>query len=208
MSWQAGDSDAMCDCRPGRVTGPQAQMRRAPGGRALCQEDLESFGLSVEITGDFGPPSQSGPAPQFPLKSPAVPQFGPGLQFSSPSLPPEAVPSPKPALKSPGPMFSPNIRQFVSVSLPQQPEPPQPQHQHEQDHHHLDSGQPIRDQYSELSTNNSSVFTIYRNNVGAPVPRLWVGCHQLLHKTCIKYFTKSLLKIFGVMKKWHIIIVC
>ena len=23
------------------------------------------------------------------------------------------------------------------------------QHQHEQDHHHLDSGQPIRDQYSE-----------------------------------------------------------
>lgn len=131
MSWQAGDSDAMCDCRPGRVTGPQAQMRRAPGGRALCQEDLESFGLSVEITGDFGPPSQSGPAPQFPLKSPAVPQFGPGLQFSSPSLPPEAVPSPKPALKSPGPMFSPNIRQFVSVSLPQQPEPPQPQHQHQ-----------------------------------------------------------------------------
>ena len=74
------------------------------------------------------------------------------------------------------------------------------QHQHEQDHHHLDSGQPIRDQYSELSTNHCTVFTIYRNNVGAPVPRLWVGCHQLLHKTCIKYFTKSLLKIFGVMK--------
>ena len=74
------------------------------------------------------------------------------------------------------------------------------QHQHEQDHHHLDSGQPIRDQYSELSTNHYTVFTHYRNNVGAPVPRLWVGCHQLLHKTCIKYFTKSLLKIFRVMK--------
>ena len=109
-------------------------MGRAPGGRTLSQEDLESFGLSIEVSSDFGlpPGQQQGPAPQpqFPLKSPApqVSQYpGPGLQpFTSPGLP--EVPK-QPPLKSPGPMFSgPGLqRQFVSVSLPQQPEPPQHQ---------------------------------------------------------------------------------
>ena len=118
--------------RSGRVTGPPGQvMGRAPGGRALSQEDLESFGLSIEVSSDLVlSPGQQGPAPQpqFPLKSPVVSQYGPSLQFTSPGLP-EVGPSPKqPPLKSPGPMFSgPSLRQFVSVSLPQQPEPPQHQ---------------------------------------------------------------------------------
>ena len=30
-------------------------MRKAPGGRALSQEDLESFGLSIEVNSDFDP---------------------------------------------------------------------------------------------------------------------------------------------------------
>ena len=113
------------------MPGPPSQvLGRAPGGRTLSQEDLESFGLSIEVSSDFGlSPGQQQPPPQFPLKSPvqvSSGQFpGPGLQFTSPGL---AEVSPKqPPLKSPGPMFSPGLRQFVSVSLPQQPEPPQHQ---------------------------------------------------------------------------------
>ena len=126
---QTKKDDLFC-YRSGRVAGPPVSqvMGRAPGGRTLSQEDLESFGLSIEVSSDFGlpPGQQQGPQPQFPLKSPApqVSQY-PG-PFTSPGLP--EVPK-QPPLKSPGPMFSgPGLqRQFVSVSLPQQPEPPQHQ---------------------------------------------------------------------------------
>ena len=41
-------------------------MGRAPGGRTLSQEDLESFGLSIEVSSDFGlspGPGQQQPGP-------------------------------------------------------------------------------------------------------------------------------------------------
>jgi len=54
--------------RQGRAVG---NLRRGgPGGRALSQEDLEAFGLSVEVSNDFRSPSQASqyankPSPQF-----------------------------------------------------------------------------------------------------------------------------------------------
>merc|ERR1719270_234398 len=67
--------------RQGRVT--LGNSRRAPGGRALSQEDLESFGLSVEVSQDFSPQPQTGPSPssgQFSLVSTGP---GPPQQFIS-----------------------------------------------------------------------------------------------------------------------------
>ena len=49
--------DTWTICRQGRVPGPGIA-RRAPGGRTLSQEDLESFGLSIEVSSEFAPPAQ------------------------------------------------------------------------------------------------------------------------------------------------------
>jgi len=67
--------------RQGRVVG-----RGGPGGRALSQEDLEAFGLSVEVSNDFRPPSQTGqytnkPSPQFsPIGNSSMNPFSPQVQ--------------------------------------------------------------------------------------------------------------------------------
>ena len=52
----------------------QGNIRR-PGGRTLSQEDLEAYGLSIEVSSDFGLPSSH--------KAPA-PAFSPSVQFVSP----------------------------------------------------------------------------------------------------------------------------
>lgn len=70
--------------RQGRMVG---NLRRGgPGGRALSQEDLEAFGLSVEVSNDFRPPSQAGqytnkPSPQFsPAANSSMNPFSPSVQ--------------------------------------------------------------------------------------------------------------------------------
>ena len=62
----------------------QGNIRR-PGGRTLSQEDLEAYGLSIEVSSDFGLPSSH--------KTPAQP-FSPSVQFVSPG--PESGPSLQP----------------------------------------------------------------------------------------------------------------
>ena len=52
----------------------QGNIRR-PGGRTLSQEDLEAYGLSIEVSSDFGLPSSH--------KAPAQ-TFSPSVQFVSP----------------------------------------------------------------------------------------------------------------------------
>ena len=52
----------------------QGNIRR-PGGRTLSQEDLEAYGLSIEVSSDFGLPGSH--------KAPA-PAFSPSVQFVSP----------------------------------------------------------------------------------------------------------------------------
>ena len=64
------------------------------------------------------------------------------------------------------------------------------QHQHEQDHHHLDSGQPIRDQYSELSTNHCTVFTEIM------LARQFRGSGLDATSSCIKHASNILLKVY------------
>lgn len=58
-----------------------AIVRRAPGGRALSQEDLESFGLSIEVNSDFGPPNQQPGRPQQVVTG--SPQFSSSVQLTS-----------------------------------------------------------------------------------------------------------------------------
>ena len=54
----------------------QGNIRR-PGGRTLSQEDLEAYGLSIEVSSDFGlPGSHKATAPQ---------PFSPSVQFVSPN---------------------------------------------------------------------------------------------------------------------------
>ena len=96
--------------RQGRVT--LGNTRRAPGGRALSQEDLESFGLSVEVSQDFSPQPQTGPSPssgQFSLVSagPGPPQQSPRQQQGPPQFVSVSLPD--------------TPQQFIS--LPQQPHP-------------------------------------------------------------------------------------
>ena len=55
----------------------QGNIRR-PGGRTLSQEDLEAYGLSIEVSSDFGLPGSH--------KAPAPP-FSPSVQFVSPPGP-------------------------------------------------------------------------------------------------------------------------
>lgn len=52
----------------------QGNIRR-PGGRTLSQEDLEAYGLSIEVSSDFGLPSSHKAAAQT---------FSPSVQFVSP----------------------------------------------------------------------------------------------------------------------------
>ena len=52
----------------------QGNIRR-PGGRTLSQEDLEAYGLSIEVSSDFGLPSSHKTAAQ---------PFSPSVQFVSP----------------------------------------------------------------------------------------------------------------------------
>ena len=55
----------------------QGNVRR-PGGRTLSQEDLEAYGLSIEVSSDFGLPTSHKASPQ--------PQpFSPTVQFVSPA---------------------------------------------------------------------------------------------------------------------------
>ena len=79
-----------------------AIVRRAPGGRALSQEDLESFGLSIEVNSDFGPPNQQ-PGRQQQVVA-GSPQFSSSVQLTS--VPVSQL------------QFSPNVNsgQYVTVS--------------------------------------------------------------------------------------------
>ena len=78
----------------------------------MSQEDLESFGLSVEVSQDFSPQPQTGPSPssgQFSLVStgPGPPQQSPRQQQGPPQFVSVSLPD--------------TPQQFIS--LPQQPHP-------------------------------------------------------------------------------------
>ena len=99
-------------CRQGRVPGPGIA-RRAPGGRTLSQEDLESFGLSIEVSSEFAPPAQpqqqqfagkmspaAAAAAQFTSKPPPglaqfspAPGHAPSQQFPAPASSPIFIPA-------------------------------------------------------------------------------------------------------------------
>ena len=61
----------------------QGNIRR-PGGRTLSQEDLEAYGLSIEVSSDFGLSSSH--------KTPGQP-FSPSVQFVSPGPGPDTLTS-------------------------------------------------------------------------------------------------------------------
>ena len=85
--------------------------RRAPGGRTLSQEDLESFGLSIEVSNEFGP------QPQTPNQNQV--QFSSNVQFSpaggtSPAVRASGITAVK---SKPAGLTQFNSNQFVTLSM-------------------------------------------------------------------------------------------
>ena len=129
----------------------QGNVRR-PGGRTLSQEDLEAYGLSIEVSSDFGLQTSHKVSPQ--------PQpFSPSLRFVSPvaetvtsitSIQPNKQVTPTSQFcRAPG---KPQQAQFVDGALPSALSSPQYSQQNPRP---AANNLPFRSQFSPPNTINS-----------------------------------------------------